>query len=143
MAGAPTILAQAVPCLLNAFPGWKQPVHCRVNATIGASGAVTSVTTGASRTTVELGITIVGADSGIYEISHPACRDSDAIHIDVWPDVVGTVTEGRKVNIDQDNTVATAGTIRFNCAKFDGTENDAVSPVSGSQIRADFWLDLG
>lgn len=140
---ATLILAQSVPCLLNAFPGWKQPVHCRVNATIGASGAITNVTTGASRSTVSLDIAIVGSDSGIYEISHPACRDSDAIHIDVWPDAAATVTEGRKVNIDQDNTSPAAGTIRFHCATTDGTENDAVSPVAGSQIRADFWLDLG
>lgn len=140
---ATLILGQAVPCLLNAFPGWKQPVHCQLIATVGASGVATKVTTGLERTTPGLDIALEGADSGIYNLTFPACRALGAVHIDVWPDAAATVTEGRKANVDQDNTSAASGNIRFHCATTDGTENDAVSPVSGSQIRADFWLDLG
>lgn len=140
MTSSAAILAQSVPCLLESRPGARQPTHMVVKLTIGASGAPT-VATGTTP-----GVTVSQSSTdGIYTLTFPKGRDMWGLHIAVWPTAPETVTEGRKVNINPDPavTLASLGKIEFYTAKYDGTEDADLPPVSGSEIHADWWMDFG
>ncbi len=144
MASAAKILGQAHSHLLESNPGSRSAVHMRAKLTIGASGAPTVV---AAATTVGVTVSQSSTD-GIYTFSFPAGRDMWGVHIDVWPAAPETVTEGRKVNINSDSAVTApaigttgSGAIEFYTAKYDGTEDADLPPVSGSEIHADWWMD--
>lgn len=135
---AAKILAQSTSHLLEAKPGARQATHMRAKIAIGASGAPTVMT----GTTPGVTIAQTGTD-GIYTLSFPAGRDMWGEKITVRPAAPETVTEGRAVNINVDSAVTsgTLGKIEFYTAKYDGTEDADLPPVSGSEIHADWWMD--
>jgi hypothetical protein len=136
---ATLILAQSVPCLLNAFPGWKQPVHCRLVADIGATGAPTAR---AGSTTP--GVSIVRDTTAQYTVSFPACRDLAGINIDIRS--VAPETEAAVghpvVDANSAETGATIGQFKFHSLNSaDGV--DDTDPADGDVMDITFWLDLG
>ena len=135
---APRIIAQSVPCLLNAFPGWIQPTHCRLVYTIGAAGAVTRV---AAKSTP--GVTLALSSGGIYDITLPKCRDVADINIGIRvaaPETASNIYYGVVEN-DDTVTLATLGPIRFRtCAADDGVDE---APEDGSKFDITFWADFG
>lgn len=150
MASATALLAQSNPALLCAFPGWKQPTHVHLRATIGANGQPTVVsaadaTTGDAGTTLGVTITETANDSGIYDVVFPPCRQfalGTAV-IQVLPAVIGTIAQARHAQIDltNANTSAKLGKLRFNT--LDLATPTVVAPVSGSEVHLSFWADLG
>lgn len=139
MAGAPTILAQAVPCLLNAFPGWKQPTHVRLRATIaGGAGAPTAV---AAQTTP--GLTISGGTSGVYKILFPNCRNIADVNVQIYSPTPETAAARYHAVVDADTaeTNATTGELAFTTAPADDGVPEALP--NSNIIEASFWLDLG
>ncbi len=138
MASAAKILGQSVPNLLNAFPGWRQPVHCRLVATVGASGAVTVV---AASTTP--GVSITRSTNGVYDISFPPCRDVAGFVFNIRtaaPETASTIYYGVIEN-DDTVTLASLGTVRFRTvAADDGVDEDG---EDGSRMDITFWADFG
>lgn len=136
---ATLILAQAVPCLLNAFPGWKQPVHCRLVADIGASGEPTAR---AGSTTP--GITIVRDTTAQYTVSFPACRDLAGINVQIYavaPETDAAVSHAT-VDANEAETLASLGQFKFHTRHDDDGLDDA-DPTEGDVFDITFWLDLG
>lgn len=136
---ATRILAQGVPCLLNAFPGWKQPVHCRLVGTVaGGAGAVTA---NAPKTTP--GIAITGGTSGVYKITFPACRDIADVNVRVYspnPQTAGARYHA-VVDADTAETNATTGELAFTTSPADDGAPEALP--NDNIVDASFWLDLG
>lgn len=140
MAGAPTILAQAVPCLLNAFPGWKQPTHCRVRATIGGgSGAATVV---AAKTTP--GCSVARLATAQYRVTFPNCRDLADVNVQIYQVAPETDANSSSAHVDADTTETNAATGRFKFHTFHRDDGlDDAELADGDIIEATFWLDLG
>lgn len=136
----PRILGSSVPCLLNAFANWKQPVHCRVRGTIaGGSGAVTVDT---DATTVGCSVARVGTAQ--YQITFPSCRDIAGVHINILQVAPETDASSTAATIDADTaqTLASLGTLKFHTYnRDDGLDDTELG--NGNIIDADFWLDLG
>ena len=150
MASATTILAQSIPCLLNAFPGWKQPVHVHIRATIGGSGVATVVsdgdaTTGDAGTTP--GVSIARQAAGIYDVTFPPCRQA------AWGSLVGNVftasggfavaAEYRPMAVDKTdaNTSAPLGKLRVGF--YTNAGGVPTELLTGAEIHLSFWADLG
>jgi hypothetical protein len=135
---AARILAQSVGNLLNGFPGWRQPVHCRAQATVGATGAVTMV---AAKTTP--GLAITRSTTGVYDLTFPPCRDATAFVFNIRTAAPETASNIYYAVIEEDDTVtlASLGTVRFrSVAADDGVDEDG---EDGSRIDITFWADLG
>lgn len=138
MAGAPTIIAQAVPCLLNAFPGWRLPTHIRAVATI-----TTGVITMSTETPPTPGVLITTAGSGVFALTFPACKNIGAASGNVAPTTPGTPANFRQVVFAVQNpTAAGAGSLTFRTIEND-TATSAADPENGSTIDINCWLDLG
>jgi hypothetical protein len=136
---ATRILGQSVPCLLNAFPGWKQPVHCRLFANIGATGAPTAV---AAKTTP--GVTIVRDTTAQYTVSFPACRDIAQLSVVIYavaPETDAAVSHAT-VDANTAETGATIGQFKFHTRHDDDGLDDA-DPTEGDIMDITFWADLG
>lgn len=137
MSGA-RILANSVPCLLNAFAGWKQPVHVRAVATI--SGGVITMSTVDPTTP---GVAITTAGSGVHALTFPACRRIGGAVGNVAPNTPGTPANFRQVVFAAQNpTAAEAGSLTFRTIEND-TATAAADPENGSTIDISVWLDLG
>ena len=138
MASSATIIGQAVPILLNAFPGWRQPVHCRLKATIGSTGAVTAV---AAKTTP--GVTIVRDTTGIYTVSFPPCRDISDLSVNLLSVAPETADGASYATFDANEaeTLASLGQFLFQVRRCnDGNVED---PPSGDVMDITFWADMG
>jgi hypothetical protein len=135
---ATRILAQSNPALLNAFPGWKQPTHCRLMADIGATGAV--VARAASTTP---GVSIVRDDVGQYTVSFPPCRDIAGIVVNLYSTAPETADGASYATIDANTaeTLATLGQFKFHTRRANDGNNE--DPPSGDDMDITFWLDLG
>lgn len=135
---APRILAQSVPCLLNAFPGWRQPVHLRLFADIGATGAVTAV---AAKTTP--GVTIVRDTTGEYTVSFPPCRDLAGINVQIYSTAPETADGASYATVDAntDETGGTIGQFKFHTRRANDGNNE--DPPSGDDFDITFWADFG
>ena len=137
MSGA-RILANSVPCLLNAFAGWKQPVHVRAVATI--SGGVITMSTVDPTTP---GVAITTAGSGVHALTFPACRRIGSAVGNVAPNTPGTIANARFIMFAPQNpTAAEAGSLTLRTVKADGVEAIA-DPENGSTMEVSVWLDLG
>lgn len=138
MASAAKIIGQSVGNPLNAFPGWKQPVHCRLQATVGATGAVTVV---AAKTTP--GVSVARSSAGVYDISFPPCRDVSAFIFNIRTAAPETASNIYYGVIEEDDavTLASLGTVRFRTiAADDGVDEDG---EDGSRMDITFWADFG
>lgn len=136
MSGA-LIVKGSVPGLL-AFFGWQRARRVQLRATIGASGAPTVVSADTTP-----GLSLARNSPGVYTLSFPPCRRLGlAPSVAVKPDDATDVADHRVASIDKDNTSASGGTLRIHCASFDGTEQADEEVVSGSEICAEFWIDL-
>jgi hypothetical protein len=136
---ASRILGQSVPCLLNAFPGWKQPTHLKMVATI-SSGVATMV---ADQTTP--GVELAQIATGNYTLSFPACRKVGSFNGNVTPATATTVGNHRKVNfgyVGSADANATGGSIVVQTITFEATPA-ITAPNDGSRVDIDFWADLG
>jgi hypothetical protein len=133
---ASRILGQSVPCLLNAFPGWKQPVHCRLFGTVSATPAVAA---DAANTTP--GVAITGGTSGIYTVTFPACRNIAGINIQVYAPAPETPGASYTAGIDAAEIDATAGEFQFTTYARDNGDDEALP--NGNVVDITFWLDLG
>ncbi len=150
---APRIIAQGTPALLVSNPGAKLPVKLSLKATIGANGQPTVVSVvagGIAASSLAVGITETANDSGIYDVTFPACKalDVGSINVNVLPNVLATTTQRRIVAIDK-TAAQTAGGIagsslgrfRFSTSTVDATGGAVTAPVSGSEIHANWWVD--
>lgn len=138
MNGSGALIVKASTPALLSFPSWRRARRVQLRATIGASGAPTVVT---SATTP--GLSLTRDSAGVYDLTFPACRNlGEAPSIIVKPDDPTDVSDHRSVAIDDGNTSAASGNIRFHCASFDGTEQADEEVVSGSVICAEFWADF-
>src|SRR5688572_30927630 len=127
MPSAPMIVAQAVPELRNAFPGWKLPTHLKAQATIGAVGAPTMV---AEQTTPGVVITRTGA--GVYSVAFPPCLHAAAFRGNVVPANATVVADHRLVTWSlAADALAKAGLAGFRTID---SVPAFVEPVSGSAI---------
>lgn len=138
MASASTILAQSVPALMNAFAGWKAPIHVRVVATI--SGGVITLSTADPPTP---GMTITTAGTGVFALTFPPCKRVGAAVGNVAPLTPGTAANFRQVVFAAQNpTAAAAGSLVFRTIEND-TATAPLDPENGSTIDISCWLDLG
>ena len=134
---ASSILSQARPNLLNAFPGWRQPVHLRAQFTT-SGGVVTMV---AAETTPGLVVTDTG--TGVYALAFPPCRRIAAFLGNVSPATPAAGANFRQVVFDTANAAkAATGTITFRTIEND-TATAAADPEDGSTTEVTFWADLG
>jgi hypothetical protein len=136
---ATLILSQSVPCLLNAFPGWRQPVHCRLVADIGATGAPTAR---AGSTTP--GVIIERDTTAQYTVSFPACRDLADINVGIYstaPETQASVGYA-VVDANEAETLATLGQFKFHVLNSEDGADDT-DPADGDVMDITFWLDLG
>lgn len=144
MAGYTTILAQAVPCLLNAFPGWKQPTHCRLVAQGAGTSVPTLVTTGVHRTTP--GFTITRSGVGQLNIIFPGglgCRAVEDINPQVWCTDPDTAALNLGATVDGDPTL-TLGTLgKFRLLVYGKDDGAAEDLEAGDFLHVCFWVDLG
>jgi hypothetical protein len=149
MASAASILAQAIPCLLNAFPGWKSPVHLHLRAAIGAAGAPTVVsvvdaTTGAAATTT--GLSIARVSAGVYDVTFPPCRQ---FALGTLNGAAGSVSAGsfvtadpRVIAYDKSTTNTNAKTGKLRVVFANGTAINT-ELGNGQEVALSFWADLG
>ena len=137
---ATRILAQSTPALLNAFPGWKQPVHNRVRATIG--GGSGAATVDSAKTTP--GCSVARVTTAQYRITFPACRDVADINIQIYQVAPETDANASSAHIDADTaeTMASLGRIKFHTFHRDDGLDDA-ELANGDIIEATFWADMG
>jgi len=136
MASSALILAQANPSLLNAFPGWKAPVHIKAQATMTGGGAVTMT---AAQTTP--GVVIARAIAGTYTLSFPPCRHIGGLHGHLSPASPTTPADVRDVRfLPASDAAAAAGTVAFSLTN---TTNVITDPTAAATIDVDFWADLG
>ncbi len=147
---APRLIAQSCPAGLWSAPSTRLPTLVHFRATIaGASGAATLVadidaTSGDAGSTP--GLTLTRSAAGIYDLTLPPCRQilMGTVNVNVLPNVVATVTEGRTVHIDKTdaNSSAKLGKLRFLTMLTTGA-GVATDPVDGSEIHGSFWADFG
>jgi hypothetical protein len=145
---ASSILAQAVPNLLVAFPGWRAPTFMHLRATIGATGAATMVaaTDAAGRAGTTPGLTLTRVSAGVYDIVHPPCR---SVAYGTLGGTAGTVSAGSFVTADPrvigydkstTNTNATTGKMRIVFANGTAINTEL---GNGQEVNVSFWADLG
>jgi hypothetical protein len=148
---AAKVISQGVEQSIISVPGLnKLPtlLHLRAQITDGSGTAVVvadlDATTGFAGTTP--GMTITRSAAGQYDVTFDPCRGIalGTVNINVIPNVVATVTEGRQVHIDKTaaNTSAKLGKLRFDTLLTTGA-GVATDPVSGSEIHLSFWADFG
>lgn len=133
---ATRILAQSNPALLCAFPGWKQPTHCRAVFTTSSSGVATMV---AADTTPGVSVDEDDSTDGLYTLTFPACRKAGAFNGQVNPATPGTASNHRHIKFDA--AAAGSGTCVFRSLAANG--GALASPNDTSRVEIDFWLDLG
>ncbi len=138
---ASRILAQAVPCLLNSFPGWRQPVHVKLKAVMNGSAAWV-----VDEDETTPGLSVSGA-TGVYVVTFPAGKHIASVHADVWPAAPETDAQNRKVSVDPDSAETFAneaanpeGQITLYTQDLAGAET---APVENSELHVDFWVDYG
>jgi hypothetical protein len=154
----PRIAAQAVPGLLVAFPGWKQPTLVNVRATIGggAGVATTQTTEGAQgEPPTTLGWSLVRSAAGIYDLLFPAVRRWAPSTLHSMTKTVATngtfaVTDARQAVIDRSatNTVprgipATPATGRIRLGFFTNAGAVPAELADGLEVNISLWVDLG
>jgi hypothetical protein len=137
MPSAAMIAAQAVPGLLNAFPGWKLPTHMRAVANIGAAGAATmdpALTTP--------GLVLTRAIAGTYQLTFPACKHVAEFVGNVAPATPSTAANHRTCHfLPASDAVANGGAQAF--VTLDAATPSIADPNNGSVLDVSFWADLG
>lgn len=145
---ASSIIAQSIPSLLVAFPGWKLPTLIHLRATIGATGAPTvQTTTGGNGDPASTpGVSIARVSAGVYDLTFPPCRQV------AWGSlgaIAKTVTAGAFVTADPrvpvldkstTNTNATTGKARICFANGTAINTEL---GNGQEVSLSFWADLG
>lgn len=133
----PSIIAAGLPAL-NAFAGWRRPVHCRLVADVGATGAVVAR---AAKTTV--GVSIVRDTTGQYTVSFPACIDLASINVQIYSVAPETADGAGYATVDANDaeTGGTIGQFKFHTRRSNDGNNE--DPVDGDVIDATFMLDFG
>lgn len=148
---ATRIIAQACPLTLAGAPNTRQLTLVHLKATIGANGQPTVVAdidsvTGDAGTTPAVTLTETANDTGIYDITFPACRQVylGTLNINILPDVLATVASWRRAIVDKLDTTTAAklGKIRFTTIEEDAAAT-VVAPVPSSEIHLSFWADFG
>lgn len=134
---ASSILAQAVPNLLLAFPGWRAPTFLRAQFLTVAGGAQTMV---AAETTP--GLTVAETADGVYTLTFPACRRVGSFNGSVSPLTPGTATNHRVIRFEAANA-AEAASGNIVCRSLDLATPGISRAAAGSTVEITFWADLG
>lgn len=157
MPSTPSIAAQAVPCLLVAFPGWSKPMLCNVRATIGGGAGVATVqsTEGANgEAPTTPGWSIARDAAGIYNVTFPSVRRwaPSTFHAMTRTTVAGTLgtTDLRPAVIDRSatntNPRGIAATPQIGRIRVGFYTNAGAVPAElpdNLEINLSVWVDAG
>jgi hypothetical protein len=147
---ATRIIAQAVPSLLAAFPGWKLPTLLHLRFTVGATGAPTvqSSVSAAGDPATTPGVSVTRQSAGVYNMTFPPCRQvawgsltSVAKSVSAAGQTFATA-DPRVPMLDRNttNTNATTGKARIVFANGTAVNTEL---GDGQEVALSFWADLG
>lgn len=136
MAGAPTIIAQGVPCQIVSYPGWSLPTRVRLVADITGGAAVVRAADSTP------GVSCGAGAGGVFDITFPQAQRMADVNPQVFSTVPGTNANRflGVVDVSTTNTNPTTGKLRVVTAVPNAA---AAIPDNGAVFDVSFWVDYG
>jgi hypothetical protein len=117
-----------------AFPGWRNPVLCKLLFTSAAAGATVTVLSSSAP-----GMSVGPFATNSFPVTFPKCKNARVERCNVSPATPGTVANHRQCPTDLPN--AANGTVNAYMVAANGGAFSA--PENGSTVELLIWLDLG